>query len=44
MSKNDNKRGNREAKKPKQVKQKVAATANSNAPKPLNIGANKKSK
>lgn len=44
MSKNDSKRGNKEAKKPKQVKPKVSATANSNTPKPLNIGGNKKSK
>lgn len=44
MSKNDNKRGNREAKKPKQVKPKVSATANSNAPKPINIGKNKSPK
>ena len=31
MGKGDNKRGNREAKKPKQEKPKVLATANSNA-------------
>ena len=41
MSKGNNKRGNREAKKPKQVKPKVSATADSNASKPLNIGAKK---
>lgn len=44
MSKGNNKRGNREAKKPKQVKLKVSATADSNAGKPLNIGTGKKSK
>lgn len=39
MSKGDTKRGNKEAKKPKQEKPKVLATANSNAGKaPLNIG------
>ena len=42
MSKGDNKRGNREAKKPKQEKPKVLATANSNAGKSsLNIGGKK---
>ncbi len=42
MSKGDKKQGNREAKKPKQEKPKVLATANSNAGKaPLNIGAKK---
>ena len=44
MSKGDNKRGNKEAKKPKKIKEKVLATANSNAGKPLNIAADKKSK
>ena len=44
MSKGNSKRGNREAKKPKQVKPKVSATANSNASKPLNIGVSKKVK
>ena len=34
-------RGNREAKKPKQVKPKVSATAESNAGKPLNGGGKK---
>ena len=34
-------RGNREAKKPKQVKPKVSATAESNAGKPLNVGGKK---
>jgi hypothetical protein len=37
-------RGNREAKKPKQVKPKVLATANSNLGKPLDIGKDKKGK
>ena len=42
MSKGDKKQGNREAKKPKQEKPKVLATANSNAGKPpLNIGGKK---
>ena len=42
MSKGDSKRGNKEAKKPKQEKPKVLATANSNAGKaPLNIGGKK---
>lgn len=40
MSKEKN-RGNKEAKKPKQEKPKVLATANSNLGKPLNIGAKK---
>lgn len=31
-------------KKPKKIKQKVATTANSNAPKPINIGKNKSPK
>ena len=44
MSKGDNKRGNKEARKPKQVKPKVSATADSNAGKPINIGTSKKSK
>lgn len=44
MSKGDNKRGNKEAKKPKKIKEKVLATANSNAGKPLNIAGSKKSK
>jgi hypothetical protein len=38
MSKGNNKRGNKEAKKPKAEKVKVSATANSNAGKPLSIG------
>ncbi|WP_262878231.1 hypothetical protein [Roseicyclus sediminis] len=37
-------RGNRETKKPKQVKPKVLATANSNLGKPLDIGNPKKGK
>ena len=44
MSKGDNKRGNKEARKPKKVKPKVSATADSNAGKPINIGTSKKSK
>jgi len=39
MSKGNNKRGNKEAKKPKQVKVKVLATSNSNAGKsPIVVG------
>ncbi|WP_277345350.1 hypothetical protein [Pelagibius litoralis] len=42
MSKGDNKRGNKEAKKPKQVKPKVSATADSNATRqPLSIAGKK---
>jgi hypothetical protein len=42
MSKGDNKRGNKEVKKPKQEKPKILATANANAGKaPLNIGGKK---
>ena len=43
MGKGDNKRGNKEAKKPKQEKPKVVATANSNANsgKDLLIGGNR---
>lgn len=42
MSKGDKRHGNKEAKKPKQEKPKVLATANSNAGKaPLNIGGRK---
>ncbi|MGA9253803.1 MAG: hypothetical protein WBV71_15305 [Roseobacter sp.] len=42
MSKGNNKRGNKEAKKPKQEKPKVSATANSLAGKPeLSIGGKK---
>lgn len=41
MGKGDNKRGNKEAKKPKQEKPKVLATANSLASKPVSLGAKK---
>jgi len=41
MGKGDNKRGNKEAKKPKQEKPKVLATANSGAAKPVSLGAKK---
>ncbi|WP_341210999.1 hypothetical protein [uncultured Limimaricola sp.] len=41
MGKGDNKRGNRETKKPKQEKPKVLATANSGATKPLTLGEKK---
>ncbi len=42
MSKGDKSRSNRETKKPKKVREKVPATANSNAGKDtLNIGAKK---
>ncbi len=42
MSKGNNKRGNKEAKKPKQVKAKVPATANSITGKaPLNVAGKK---
>jgi len=44
MGKGDNKRGNREAKKPKQVKPKTLATANSNAGKGPPVAAGKKGK
>jgi hypothetical protein len=44
MSKGNNRRSNREAKKPKQVKPKVLATANSNAGKSPIIVAGKKIK
>lgn len=43
MSKGDKKRGNREAKKPKKVKEKVVATADSTREKSfLDIGKKKK--
>jgi len=42
MGKGDNKRGNKEVKKPKQEKPKVLATANSGAVKPVSIGSAKK--
>jgi hypothetical protein len=42
MSKGNSKRGNKEAKKPKQVKAKVHATANFNSGKtPLNVAGKK---
>lgn len=41
MGKGDSKRGNKEAKKPKQEKPKVLATANSGALKPVSLGAKK---
>ena len=42
MGKGNNQRGNKEAKKPKQEKEKVSATANSFTPKPLaSFGAKK---
>mgnify|MGYP003627209110 FL=1 len=44
MGKGDNQRGNREAKKPKKVKEKVLATANSNAGKPVMQSGAKKGK
>lgn len=42
MAKGNSKRGNKEAKKPKQVKPKVSATADSNAGKPALVLAGKK--
>lgn len=44
MSKGNNKRGNKEAKKPKQEKPKVSATANSGEGKPAISIAGKKVK
>ncbi len=44
MGKGDNKRGNKEVKKPKQEKPKVLATANSGAAKPVSLGEKKKGK
>lgn len=41
MGKGNNKRGNREAKKPKQEKPKVPATANSGVVKPISLGEKK---
>lgn len=41
MGKGDSKRGNKEAKKPKQEKPKVLATANSGAVKPISLGEKK---
>ena len=42
MGKGDNKRGNKEVKKPKQEKPKVLATANSGAAAPVSLGAKKR--
>jgi hypothetical protein len=44
MSKGNKTKGNRETKKPKQEKQKVSATANSQAGKPALVVAGKKIK
>jgi hypothetical protein len=44
MSKGNHRRGNKEIKKPKQEKQKVSATANSNEAKPAISIAGKKVK
>ncbi|MEQ9328106.1 MAG: hypothetical protein RJQ21_12525 [Rhodospirillales bacterium] len=44
MAKGNNQRGNREAKKPKKVVEKVLATANSNANKPVMQNTGKKTK
>ncbi len=44
MSKGNNNRGNKEAKKPKQVKPKASATADSNARKASIVVAGKKIK
>lgn len=44
MAKGNNKRGNKEAKKPKKEKEKVLATANSFAGKPLASIGGKKAK
>ncbi|SEO83453.1 hypothetical protein SAMN04490248_11395 [Salinihabitans flavidus] len=41
MGKGNNKRGNKEIKKPKQEKSKTLATANTGAAKPVSIGATK---
>ncbi len=41
MGKGDNKRGNKEVKKPKQEKPKVLATANSGGAKPVSLGEKK---
>ena len=41
MGKGDNKRGNKEVKKPKQEKPKVLATANAGTAKPVSLGAKK---
>ncbi|WP_375259412.1 hypothetical protein [Citreimonas sp.] len=41
MGKGNNRRGNKEVKKPKQEKAKVLATANSGVVKPLSLGDKK---
>jgi hypothetical protein len=41
MSKGNNRRGNKEVKKPKQEKPKAPATAMAGAAKPVNLGAKK---
>lgn len=41
MGKGNNKRGNKEAKKPKQEKPKILATANSGAVKAVSLGEKK---
>ena len=41
MGKGNNKRGNKEAKKPKQEKPKTPATANFGAAKPVSLGEKK---
>ncbi|WP_267137804.1 hypothetical protein [Anianabacter salinae] len=41
MGKGDNKRGNKEVKKPKKEVPRVLATANSGAAKPVSLGAKK---
>ncbi len=42
MGKGNNKRGNKEVKKPKQEKPKVLATANSGVATPVSLGAKKR--
>ncbi len=42
MGKGNSKRGNKEAKKPKQEKPKVLATANSGVVKPMTLGEKKR--
>lgn len=42
MGKGNNKRGNKEVKKPKQERPKVLATANFGAGKPVSLGEKKK--
>ena len=44
MSKGNNKRGNKEAKKPKKEKIKISATSNSNLAKSSLLGTDKKGK